>query len=247
MDQSLVCTGDVIVKSLRESNARGWGACVGSLAILLCLFACSRDVSLEVKPGESGYPEENLHPTQIVQITAILPRTLSVMVRAGYSVSSNYPACQRRVGLAVSAPIGLNIPIQLSGSGESYRGTVVVDQFEPGMCGWQFAGVGFTSEKPSSEGALIARYDGRKDDPQGYTLDIWCKNAARQNPQRPEFCFSLKFLETFPGLIAPDLVASVPERERDNAGPARIGPNTRSITVLFHDLDAISGSDSSRR
>jgi hypothetical protein len=117
----------------------------------------------------------------------------------------------------------------------------VIDRFEPGACGWHLGGIGFNTENPSSVGDLIARYDGPAHGQESYKLDIWCIKLPEKrviNAAEPEMCDSLSFLKG-EKLVSPEFFASVPEEERNNAGPVPIGPKTQSIFVRFHDLDAM--------
>jgi hypothetical protein len=131
--------------------------------------------------------------------------------------------------------------LELSRSGEAYQGDVVIDRFEPSGCGWQFGGIVYNTENPSSVGDLIARVGGRANDQESYKLDIWCIKLPEKrviNAAEPEMCDSLSFLKG-EKLISPEFFASVPEEEKNNAGPVPIGPKTQSVLVRFHDLDAI--------
>jgi hypothetical protein len=171
-----------------------------------------------------------------------VPTTLSVSFTTVWSGNG----CTREVGLAVRATVTLGVPLELSRSGESYEGDVVIDRFEPSGCGWQFGGIGYNTENPSSVGDLMARYDGPGHGQESYELDIWCINLPKKNPEKPEKCESLTYLFTGPKVISPEFFASVPEEERNNAGPVPIGPKTQSILVRFHDLDAIPNFHSRR-
>jgi hypothetical protein len=135
----------------------------------------------------------------------------------------------------------------MPGVGYRKSGVLFIDQYEPGHCGWRLTAIGFHSFAPSSEGAVIASYDGMSDSPQKFRLDIWCAKDVKQNAKRPEFCYSLNFLSSFPGLVSKEFLSSVPMNQRDNGGPVHAGPNTRSIVIDFHDLDAMPGSLSAPR
>ena len=199
--------------------------------------------SSEVEPGDPEYPKENLHPTRRIELTAVVPTTLSVSFGTVWSGNG----CKREIGVAVTATVSLGLPLELSRSGEVYRGDVVIDRFEPGSCGWQFGGIAFNTENPPSVGDLIATYDGRADDQESYELDIWCIKLPEENAAKPEVCDSLSYLFKGPKVISPEFFASVPEGERDNGGPAPIGPKTQSILVRFHDLDATPNFKVQRR
>ena len=202
--------------------------------VLLAGGCGSASQSTQVKPGEPEYPKENPHPTRSIELTAIVPTTLSVRFVTVWSGLS----CRRQVGLGGTFTVGLGLPFELAHSGESYRGDVVIDRFEPGSCGWQFGAIGFHTENPTGFGDLIASYDGRADDPESHELDIWCVKRPDKFPENPEMCGSLSFLAKGLRIIPPEFLGTVPEGERNNDGPVPLGPKTRSILVRFHDLDA---------
>lgn len=213
---------------------RGWLLLL--LNTLLCVSACnSRDQASQiVMPSDPDYPKVNPHPRRAIEFTALVPPRLTVKFQSAWTGYS----CNRTVGLAVQAPAGLDLPVQLARSNGSYAGEVVMDHFDPGHCGWAFTGFGFTTTNPASTAIPILSYSGRPDARVEYQMDVWCIYAPKQWPDRPEVCASLKFLSEGRGLVSRQLVNSAPEDQRDDAGPVQIGPNTRIVTLRIHDLDA---------
>lgn len=203
--------------------------------------------SAEVKPGDVDYPLENPNATHIVQFIAIVPPTLSLRFWYGYLASvdnediemGDDTACQRQAGPGLSAPVFVDVPMQLVRTGDTWRGTVVLDRFAPGGCNWAFAGISVLSANPPSNGTQLATgyQDGGGTLPD-YHLDEWCISAPRFDPHCPEICLSLSALQHLKIGIPPDFMKTVAPAERDDGRAVHIGPNTRTITVKFHDLDA---------
>lgn len=203
--------------------------------------------SAEVKPGDIDYPLENARATHAVQFTAIVPPTLSLRFWYGYHASldqedteSGNTACQRQTEDEIPTPVYVDLPLQLVQTGDTYRGTLVVDRFAPGSCHWTFSGISVLSDEPRSHGTqLAAVYADDADTAPDYHLDEWCIRAPEFDPQRPEICLSLNALQRLGIGISPDFIKTVALTERDDGRAAHVTPNTRTITVEFHDLDAL--------
>jgi hypothetical protein len=199
----------------------------------------------ELKPGDVDYPLENPSATHVVQFIAIVPPTLSLRFWYGFRPSVDQedtemgdPACQRQTGLETSVPVYVDLRMQLVKAGDTYRGTVVLDRFAPGSCNWAFAGISVLSDNPPSHGTqLAAVFQDDGGTAPDYHLDEWCTSAPAFDPQRPEICLSLNALQRLKIQISPDFIKTVPLTERDDGRPVHVGPNTRTITVKFHDLD----------
>ena len=145
--------------------------------------------------------------------------------------------CQRTIGLAVTAPFYVNLPVMMVAEATLYSGNVEVDKFEPGRCEWTFDGIGYRAVSPLSYGNELARY-GETVRNHAVTLDIWCIMAGIDS-KAPELCGGLHFLSAIEHLVSPEFVASIPQSARDDT-EADIGPETTSIIVRFHDLNSLS-------
>lgn len=214
------------------------GGCIAlifALGSAVCLLACgSSPDPAEVHPGDPQYPAENPHASAIVQFTAVVPSTLHPVFSIGYLGLAT--GCLRKIGGgAASRPPGFNVPVNLTLSGGVYRGTFATDRFEPGGCNWQFAGLGYETRNPAAYGGILLRYAQRLG-PDAVRLDIWCARVPLSK-DHPEFCNSLQFLANGHYGASPDTLAAAPEDERGDA-EATIGPNTRTVIVEFHDVDA---------
>ncbi len=167
--------------------------------------------SAEVKPGDVDYPLENPGATHAVQFIAIIPSTLSLRFWYGYHASvdqedteTGNTACQRQKGEEIPIPVYVDLPMQLVQTGDTYRGTLVVDRFVPGSCNWVLSGIAVQSDEPRSNGtqlAVVYEHDG--DTAPDYHLDEWCIRAPEFDPQRPEICLSLSALQRLRIRISP--------------------------------------------
>jgi hypothetical protein len=225
------------------------------IGILTSIYACSGSTNgssaastwdpSAIKPGEKDYPTVNIDPNKLVAFKAEVPSSLRIRFEAYYSASQTAggsadsgESCQRTVGLAVTAPYFLAVPLELARDGESLSGSVVVDRYQPGRCQWSFLGIRYLIEDGWPPYNSLANYTNHRSDASEYRLDVWCmKDPKASNRSYPEECSRLSM---FPAVAArPDIIASIPAGEQGDSVPAAIGPDARSITVRFHDLDAI--------
>src|SRR5271156_542932 len=104
--------------------------------------------------------------------------------------------------------------MQLEQTGDTYRGTFVLDRFAPGSCNWVFSGISVLSNNPRSNATpLAAVYEDGAGTAPDYRLDEWCIRAPAFDPQRPELCLSLKALQRLRIRIPPGFMKTVPLTE----------------------------------
>jgi len=222
------------IPSVRHISRGSCGALLLAIGSTIWLLACGSTDNAEVHPGDPQYPAENRHASAIVEFTALVPSTLHPVFSIGYLGLA--PACRRTIGGgAASSPAGFDVPLNLTRSGGASRGTFATDRFEPGSCNWQFAGLGYQTRDPAAYGGVLLRYADRPG-PDAVRLDIWCKRVPLAK-DHPEFCNSLRFLADAHYGVSPERLAAAPEDERGDS-EATIGPNTRTVVVEFHDVDA---------
>jgi hypothetical protein len=216
------------------------------LSTMPLLGSCDSSRTANVKPGDVDYPIENPYPKRVVQFTAVIPTTLKVTLRVGYSASAseggspgNGTACVHEVGYAVTSPYSVAFPLKLTGTEGSYRGTFSVDRFQWGRCGWHFVGVWYAVENQGPREDELVTYADRFGTVSDNQLDVWCVKAPKLDPKFPEVCSRLSMLK---GFISPDFENSIPENARGNSTPAVIGNNTQSITIQFHDIDSAASN-----
>lgn len=200
-----------------------------------------------LRPGELDYPVDNPSPSHSVQFIAIVPPSLSIRFQYGYRASVDQKdadtgdtACQRQVAPEIAEPLFVEQTLSLVQNGDTYRGTFAIDRFQPGICNWAFSGISALADDPSSRGTLLAAvYDDHGNALPDDHLDEWCIKAPAIDPEYPEICLSLKALQRLRIPIPADFVAAVPLSQQDDGRAAHVGPNSRTITVQFHDVDAL--------
>jgi len=226
------------------------GRAVTTALLLLGLAACSAPSSSpsEIQPGERDYPVTNPHPTDILTIDATIPSTLLVSITAIYLASptaggtmDSGMACQRTVGLAVTAPFSLTKAVRLLQRNGIYTASVPIDGLFPGRCEWHFSHMNYSvragKNPPDRSDNELAVYQATA--APVARLDIWClRFPDNQGGVRPEVCSSLGLLnEHFATEIPAAFVEKVEPTERRDGPPLIFGPDTRSLRITFHDLD----------
>jgi hypothetical protein len=231
------------------------------LAIAFCASAC--DVhhypnfkGRELKPGDPDYPPVNPHPTHVVQFTAVMPPSISTEFILRYEVA--YVTRNNKDGslLAYEGPPGcrwkptdeffLNIPMKLEKTGDIYRGSFALDQFQPGSCGWRFA-VMLSPMLRTPAVTYRDDYNGGLGDQADNSGEIWCTHKRKVPPQMDAThdktnqvtdCADLGFVT---GYIesAKEFWQSFPLRQRTAGWRGFIAGHARSITIEFHDIDPI--------
>jgi hypothetical protein len=215
----------------------------------LLLYGCGMGSyqTSEIKPGEADYPQENPNPVQTLAITANIPSDPKVRFIARYRVSPSAggtmqsgQSCQREVGLAVTAPYVLHLQVPMARNGDSYAGAVTVDRYLPGRCKWQFVDLTLDVDGSGLEPFPFAHTGNQPGESTDNQLDIWCTRKLKLFPNQTVACGDLRALTVrFLEQIPLTLIDSIKTRGEARDGPVIIGPNTRSLTIRFHDLDAM--------
>lgn len=234
-------------------RARLCGRAAVAIVLFCVLAACGGGSSpsdrSEIKPGESDYPVTNPHPSHVLTIDATIPSALSVSITAIYLASptaggtmESGTACQRTVGLAVTAPFSLRKAITLVQHNGTYTASVTIDGLVPGRCDWKFSHLNYvvrTAEAPPDR--LDNELAGYKDSGSEIVVtNIWCMRYPVRQNLRPEVCDSLDSLASdFSGDIPVAIVSAVSPSERKDGPPLTIGPGTTSMRIVFHDLDQL--------
>lgn len=194
----------------------------------------------EIKPGEADYPSQKVTPRQIVQLVLTVPSRFSIVGDAVYTAASpggtlaSGTSCQREVAFAVTAPFVINVPVHMVRDGTVYRGTLVVDRYEPGRCDWQFRGLSLqllsNGERNNPARSAQFSYSLHESLPIAQHADYWCSEK--------DGCSNLGLLLSN-GRVGSAFVASIPEGRRGTGDAILVGPRTTSLTIDFHDLDAV--------
>jgi hypothetical protein len=237
-------------------------ALVGALSLIVWLFlpGCSNmgDDSDAVDP-----PVLNPKPVERVNLDVTAPASLDVHLVAIYEIGHWLgiiggggtfcgPESDRNPPPdAMGHPLPRKeVPIDLKWDGRAYTGDFYIDRFLPGRCHWRFVSLSMTSpvedfvslywEHKNNYNFDTTHSHGVYDESPVQSTDLWCR--ADPAPKPPEhgktLCTSLDYFVVYPGVVAHELLASVPVDQRTRSALVNIFPSTTSITLRFHDLDA---------
>lgn len=234
------------------------GRATVAIALFCVLAACKGPSSpsdpSEIQPGERDYPVTNPHPTHVLTIDVTIPPTLLMSMTAIYMASQTAggtmesgTACQRTVGLAVTAPFSLAEPIRLLQRNGTYTASVPIDGLLPGRCDWSFSHLTYSvasrSNKTYVQQGDLVHHDGEGSAAE--KLDVWCVRELEHLVQQHarywgEYCSSLNDLKrSYPGLVSEALVESTSPSVLNQRPPVAIGSDTNSLLVTFHDIGSV--------
>lgn len=233
------------------------------LSVALLAISGNSGHNKNVQPGDADYPQRKDHRSQFVQVTAIVPPTITpavnvlsfAMSRADPSIPWSDHTRQHKPrldcaygpswlfgGSELLMRFQVREAMPLEAHGDTYLGTFARDIFLPGRCEWQTTHVQFTAAQARAAGEV-----GLSDDVDSSTfnapevkLDVWCVRASTPNVPIYQYCDSLKHLRAlWPQFVSEAFVDASPSDQRDNAYRA-VGPATQSIVVRYHDIDAMA-------
>ena len=228
-----------------------------AVAILALAGCSSSQSSRNVQPGDLDYPKVNLHPTDLVEISVIAPPGQAVSVFESYESILNYipnppPSTSSFVDCGHVAGYGsggnfdwtVSDPIPLKREGDTYHGWITRDKYMPGRCHWHFAGAGWSLARCRQGSGVTAEVGAENlNAPVDLQFDVWTVlRPDSEDRGQPLFCASLdSVVSLLPKLAPRALVGVVPADQRHPEGGV-ISSNTKSITVEFHDLDALKSA-----
>jgi len=210
------------------------------LNVWLTLAGCTVGDDALVDP-----PEHNPHPTQRVKIHVTAPPSLQVRIGADYRVgtwlgmmggggTSCGPDVHARGDAVSHALPGTTVPIDLKRVGSDYEGEFFIDNCLPGRCHWGFFSLNTLSPAEdsvslNSQQTVNYNFDtshshGVYDQSAAQSTDLWC--GADPSPEGREngktLCTSLNYFVVYPGVVANELLASVPIAQRDHTALVNI-------------------------
>jgi hypothetical protein len=208
-------------------------------------------------------PELNPYPHERVQLYVTAPTSLKVSVGATYEIGTwlgtiggggTYcgSRSQRNPGPSdMFQPLPkITVPIDLKWDGRAYAGEFLIDRFSPGRCHWTFSSLDTLSPARNfvslySTSKVNYNFDtshsnGVYDQSPVQSTDLWCAPDPTPIPTAhgKVICTSFKYFAGFPGIVAPGLLAQVSAEQREHIPLVNIFPDTKTITVHFHDLAA---------
>jgi hypothetical protein len=217
------------------------------LFVSLALVACGKITkTTEIEPGSPDYPSRNPSVNHFIEFVATVPVGLDVRVEMVYDAAIFAGlSCQKTVGMGVTAPYSLTVPLRLRGEGEFRKGDIAVDAYLPGRCGWHFAGIRYLVPKMWPQSDTLASYQeevARPDSHPAYQVDVWCMKDRRASDQKlPERCMGWWMLNSG-GWVKPDFGRSVSVTNRGLGPPLKITADMKKIEVRFHDVDSMLSS-----
>ena len=223
------------------------------LVSIACVAGCGRSLyrTSEIQPGEADYPVANRKPQHVLEFRTQVPPGLIVHFAANYRVSASAggtfasgTSCQRERGMSGSAAFTLSVPIKFANIGKDLVGQVPIDGFEPGRCDWTFTDISYEVETSEVEAQPLAYYYGRQGEPSDRKVDIWCTRKEKFEGQSV-FCAGLHFLNLkFPQLVPKSALTTEAQAGQANDDPVNLGLASESLTVQFHDFDAMFSTES---
>jgi Domain of unknown function (DUF4124) len=134
----------------------------GDLSPLVALGQVAAAVEAQkpsvLKPGDADYPEEAAKPTRVIPLVVTGHDGADMRFNAEWV--SDEKLCGHQVGLGGYFPYSLTFPVAMTPSGDDYRGSIVVDRFKPGKCGWRFTSLSYgIAEGVQNALALPADHD----------------------------------------------------------------------------------------
>lgn len=222
----------------------GAGGIAGAAMQYLYSFRTSARFQ-EVTTTHMNYPTPNPQANWVLRIEGTLPAGAPVdHVEAGYATDVIHldPTASGRCRTDRSHgefPLLHTETIDLARSGARYEVSVVVDKFQPGLCGWHLREISFATRRGGSEAipAWIYPYDPRysidsppAEAPGQLKMDLWCQRHAWYHPGQP--------LCSAPA-NSPELAQLVPADERNETYKIVASRGTGPVEVDFHDLDAM--------
>jgi Domain of unknown function (DUF4124) len=225
----------------------------------------SAKFSMEIEPGDPGFPATNSHPTHRLEIVGSFPQGAPLGdLQAIYATditseekvsgpcqrfSDSIPKESAKFFVPQALEVTRTITIGLGSHG--YRADVDIDRFQPGPCNWHLREIGYRlfvqgyGYRREIRGQIQVR-DARHraiDAAKGsefYSgqLDIWCGKILNRNisPYYPVRCGAL---DNFRARIAPQAFAAVPVLERESHSLVFVSPETPVVRMNFHDVDAL--------
>jgi len=197
----------------------------------------------DVQPNDPGSPVLNTHPKHALRLAIELPSTLRPAVKL-YAVYGSYPygshpPCTKGVSGAGYVPLRVQVPVNTTATGipDHFSATVFLDRFRESPCGWGFSGLAVTDRGPGAPELIPnVAYNPKIDSQASDRADVWC---LRTSPTSRS-CASLEVLGRRYGLSS-DLVTR--GNAVETSGHERIGPATKRLQIVIHDVNRILGRD----
>jgi hypothetical protein len=199
----------------------------------------------DLKPGDAKYPLETTNPKYVISFVVARLELSNYRFDAEYT--SDVKLCAHPVGSGGSSAYAIAIPIEMATTQDGkFHGSIAIDKFQPGQCGWKFRGVGYT--RPDGVGNALGSFREKPSalpPPATPHIDMWCYRVTEGEFESPDpTCEILAELRAPNGLrrVSQQFLAGLPPEQQSARGWVPITIDTKEFTVEFHDLNAISGA-----
>lgn len=193
-----------------------------------------------LKPGDADYPERVADPARIVPLVVIGRDGADMRFNAEWV--SDEKLCGHQVGLGGYFRYTLSFPIAMTRSGDTYRGSVVVDSFKSGRCGWRLSSVNYAMVD-GVQNALAVPVPADRGDPPVERREFWCYRVTYENKPVHE-CQELALLRwsNATRAVSRDFLSQFSHEQQNDAHVPGITEHTKEIHITLHDLNAIPGA-----
>jgi hypothetical protein len=223
---------------------RFFAACGICFLVALAMTGCGRRHNVE--PNEPDYPILNPTPKIVIHLVVIAPPSIPTKFLVGYvsnadSVPNQTPStCWYSTGLGNLHSFGVGDTLSLKRKGDYQSGDIRIDKYLPGRCDYRFASSWFSAPDEESQQELFHFDHGA---PHGTTarIDLWCVTVPIPKQPNKQCAPLWLWKANLPELMTPPIYDQIVASGGDKGPPIEVGPDTRSITVQFHDLNAADG------
>jgi hypothetical protein len=225
---------------------RSWYLASGGIVCLVALAMTSCGRRHNVGPNEPDYPVINPTPKLVIHLNVIAPPSIPRKFLIGYisnadSVPNTSPStCWYTTGLGVIHSFSVAETLSLKRAGDYESGDIVIDKYLPGRCDYRIAGAWYFAFDEESQEEFL-HFDAETSHGTTARVDIWCVTVPM--PKQPRKACSPLWLwkADLPELVTATIFDRIATSGGDKGPPIEIGPDTRSVTVQFHDLNAADG------
>lgn len=196
----------------------------------------------DLKPGDAQYPLETASPKYVISF--VVARLGLSNYRFDAEYTSDIKLCGHPVGSEGYSAYAIAIPIEVEPTRDGkFHGSIAIDKFLPGECGWKFRGMGYI--RPDGVGNALGSFTELPTAPATPHIDMWCYRVTEGPFKSPDpICEILAELRAPNGLrrVSAEFMAGfLPEQQRAR-GWVPITTATKEFTVAFHDLNAVPGA-----
>jgi hypothetical protein len=216
-----------------------------------------------VKPGDSDFPALNISAHINETVSGHIPEKWELRLGATY-----YPkeggilnpvtgglVCGWLVGIGASRPYFVDYELPVVRKGDAFTASIPVDRYQEGRCGWHLSAVGYTVVKkhgdPMTAGQLAAApidavqtYPPIDPSDRRSQVDLWCWDS----PLEKKYWFNGVQMDCgLAGSAGVSPMKFIPATRRGDNRAVYLYPDMKSLTFIFHDLDAEAAIEKEKR